>query len=71
MPYYVTNEGIASYNEALSALCTEKEVWRVDVDRAFADDTGEVPADLSADGVHFKKEGYALWLDYLATHTGT
>lgn len=71
VPYYVTNEGIASYNEALSALCAEKEVWRVDVDRAFADDTGEVPADLSADGVHFKKEGYALWLDYLATHTGT
>lgn len=71
VPYYVTNEGIASYNEALAALCAEKEVWRVDVDRAFADDTGEVPADLSADGVHFKKEGYALWLDYLATHTGT
>lgn len=71
VPYYVTNTGIASYNEALTALCAEKEVWRVDVDQAFVDDTGEVPGHLSADGVHFKKEGYALWLEYLSTHTGT
>lgn len=71
VPYYVTNEGIASYNEALAALCAEKEVWRVNVGEAFVDDTGELPGDLTADGVHFKREGYALWLDYLATHTGT
>lgn len=26
--------------------------------------------EVSADGVHFKKPGYGLWLDYLTSHTG-
>ena len=67
---YVTNEGITLYNEALTALCAQKEVWLVNVSEAYVDETGEPPADLSADGVHFKKDAYALWLDYLTTHTG-
>lgn len=70
-PYYVTNEGIASYNEALAAMCAEKEVRLIAVDQALVDEEGQVPSHLSADGVHFKKEGYTIWLDYLSTHTGT
>ena len=69
-PYYVTNEAIAAYNEALAGLCAEKEVFFLRVDEPFLDENGETQADLSADGVHFKKEGYIKWLDYLTTHTG-
>lgn len=68
---YVTNERIAAYNEALFALCGEKKVPLIGIPDPLLDDTGEVSADLSADGVHFKREGYALWLDYLTTHTGS
>lgn len=70
IPYYVTNEGVTSYNEVLPALCGEKKVRLVDIPDGLRDEEGESPADLSADGVHFKKAGYGLWLEYLTTHTG-
>ena len=68
--YYVTNENIAAYNETLSAMAEEKKVRLVNVAEALIDENGEAVKDLSADGVHFKKDGYILWLDYLTTHTG-
>lgn len=70
-PSYVTNEGIASYNEALAALCAEKKVRFVNVSEALVDETGQVPREDCADGVHFQKSGYVKWLDYLIAHTGT
>ena len=70
-PYYVTNESIAAYNETLSAMAEEKQVRLVNVAEALVDEDGEALHDLSADGVHFKKDGYVLWLDYLTTHTGS
>lgn len=67
---YVTNENIAYLNAALARLACEKQAAFLDLAEVMADEDGEVPADLSADGVHFKKEGYRLWLDYLTRHTG-
>jgi len=69
-PSYVTNERIAAYNEALAAMTAEKKVWLVDPAQVLADENGEGLRDLSADGVHFKREGYAVWRDYLLCHTG-
>lgn len=69
--YYVTNENIAAYNETLAAMAEEKQVRLVNVSEALTDEDGEAIHDLSADGVHFKKEGYIRWLDYLTTHTGS
>lgn len=69
-PYYVTNENIAAYNETLAAMTQEKEVRLVNVSEVLTDENGEAIHDLSADGVHFKKDGYILWLNYLTTHTG-
>lgn len=69
-PYYVTNEQISAYNAVLPALCQEKKVRFLDIPAALVDEDGESPTDLSADGVHFKREGYVLWLDHLITHTG-
>lgn len=70
-PYYVTNERIAAYNEALAAIAQEKKVYFLNISEVMEGEDGELEADLSADGVHFKKSGYRLWLDYLTTHTGT
>ena len=47
-----------------------EKVRLVNVAEALIDENGEAVKDLSADGVHFKKDGYILWLDYLTTHTG-
>lgn len=68
--YYVTNENIAAYNETLSAMAEEKKVRLVNVSEVLVDEDGEAIQDISADGVHFKKDGYILWLSYLTTHTG-
>lgn len=70
IPYYITNDGVADYNAALAQMCAEKEVLRVDAPDALVDENGESAAEFSADGVHFKREGYGVWLDYLVTHTG-
>lgn len=69
-PYYVTNEGVVAYNEALVAMAQEKKVFFLNIAEVMEDEDGELKSDLSADGVHFKKSGYLLWLDYLTTHTG-
>lgn len=68
---YVNNDLVKQYNEALVKMALEKDVYLVNTVEALADETGEVPADLSSDGVHFKKEGYLMWRDYLLCHTGT
>jgi len=69
-PYYVTNEGITEYNAALAEKCAELGVWFVDIPSDLLDENGEALADLSSDGVHFKKNGYTIWLDWLLCHTG-
>lgn len=68
--YYVTNEAIASYNEALATISEEKQVYLLNVWEPLVDENGELQAELSADGVHLKREGYERWLSYLTTHAG-
>lgn len=70
IPHYITNENITAYNAALPDMCQEKKVRLLAVPDALLDETGEMASDLSADGIHLKKSGYGLWLDYLTTHTG-
>lgn len=69
-PSYVNNTLVEQYNEALVGMAKEKDVYLVNVAEALMDETGEVPEELSADGVHFQKEGYVRWRDYLLCHTG-
>ncbi len=69
IPYYITNEGISGYNEALADYFTDQEVYLLGIPECLVDENGEVYPDYSADGVHFKKEGYELWLDHLTAHT--
>jgi len=67
---YVNNDMIRQYNAALVEMAKEKEVLLVNAAAALEDETGELPYELASDGVHFKKEGYVLWRDYLLCHTG-
>lgn len=67
--YYVNNEQIGVYNEIIRTLAAEKQIYLLDVGEAFVDENGELPYDASSDGIHFKRDGYKLWYDYLKTHT--
>lgn len=67
--YHITNAYIQELNAALLALCSEKEVYYVNLPEAFADSTGALPASKSWDGVHLQAGPYGDWLNYLKTHT--
>lgn len=64
-----TIKRITAYNEMLTQLCAEQECWYVDLYACFADEDGFLPSSASSDGIHLKKEQYAVMLDYLRTHT--
>lgn len=67
--YYITNEAIASYNEALATCFADKDVYLLGIPEDLVDESGELLSEYCADGVHFKKDGYVLWRSYLEAHT--
>lgn len=67
--YYVTNEQIGVYNEIIKAVAEEKRVYLLNVGEALVDETGELPYEASFDGIHFNRDGYKVWYEYLKTHT--
>jgi hypothetical protein len=68
-PSYITNEQIAVYNGLIEAVAQARQVYYVNVAQALVDESGALPADASADGIHFHREGYQAWYAYLKTHT--
>ena len=68
-PYYVTNEQIAVYNGIIADIAAEKHAVLVDVNAALVDGSGILPAEGTTDGVHFTKDYYIKWYDYLKIHT--
>ena len=68
-PYYVNNDRVAAYNAIYPQLAAEHQVALLDVASALSDENGILPADATADGVHFTKAWYQKWLAYLMNHT--
>lgn len=63
------NSYVRTFNELITKLCIEKEVYRVDVAEVFTDESGNLPGKYSSDGLHFNKNALNLWIEYLETHT--
>lgn len=59
---------VRTYNEALYNLAKEKGCWYMDLVEALADDTGYLPSNETADGVHLSANLYSVWADYVRTH---
>ena len=68
-PSWLNNEGIANYNAALQAMCQEKQVIYLNISEALVDEQGILPAEATVDGLHYTKDWYKKWLEYLMTHT--
>ena len=66
---WLTNERIALYNGIISQLAEDKQVYLLDPGEAMVDGQGEMPYEATVDGLHFKREWYKKWLDYLLAHT--
>lgn len=68
-PYYITNEQIAVYNEIIAGIAADKHTVLVDVDAALTDENGVLLRENTTDGVHFSKDHYKKWYEYLKRHT--
>ena len=68
-PEWLNNEGISYYNTSLRQMCEEKQVVFLNISEALVDASGVLPAEATVDGLHFTRDWYKKWLDYLMTHT--
>ena len=66
---YIKNTKVNSFNEAIYRVAWEKQVALLDVASVYRTEEGELAADMAADGVHFYRQGYAAWYEYLKSHT--
>ena len=62
---YENNDRINTYNEKITALCTEKNVTYLDLNSNFCDEAGFLPDDCAADGIHLNKSNCDKYLDVL------
>lgn len=67
--WWINNPSIDRYNDILQRVSLEKEVYYLDIQSVFRDEHGNLPLDASTDGIHFTREWYTLWYDYLRDHT--
>lgn len=68
-PAYLENDHLLVYNDLMKQVAREKRVAFLDLNPEFTDETGQLPADASKDGVHLKSSYCKQWLEYLKTHT--
>lgn len=66
---YLRNDRLLIYNELMKKAAAEKQVAFLDLNPVFTDETGQLPADASGDGVHLRGAYCRQWLEYLKVHT--
>lgn len=59
------NSNIDALNARLATFADNQRVFYLDTTSPFDDETGNLRADYSGDGVHFKGKCYAIWRDYI------
>lgn len=64
-----TRERAQGLNEALQALCADKECYYLDLFSFFADEDGYLPSEISTDGIHLTAAQYPIMADYFKSHT--
>ena len=57
---YASNDKIQDANEIIKSLCADAGCTYVDLHSTYQQN-GEMPAELSRDGVHLMPEAYAIW----------
>lgn len=66
--YSVTNEKINEINNYIYDLAEEKSLWILDMAEIFMNKEGELPAELTTNGIRLEKETYETWAEYITTH---
>lgn len=61
-----TNENIDAFNEYVKQAADRTGTIYLDINPYFKDETGSLPEDAAADGIHFVREYCLDWIDLLA-----
>ncbi len=65
---YINNENVNAFNGAIVRVASEKRVVLLDTAEPYLGGDGQLPAELTSDGVHFTLNGYGKWADFLRGH---
>lgn len=68
LAYYINNDNLQRFNEAIQRVAAEKKVALLNTAEAYTGEDGQLPAELAHDGCHFVYSAYHLWADYLRNH---
>ena len=68
LAYYINNDNLRNFNEAIRRVATEKKVVLLNTAEVYTGEDGQLPEELSSDGCHFALSAYTLWADYLRSH---
>lgn len=66
---YVNTENVDKFNLTIAGIALEKRVVLLDTAGVYRGPDGQLPEELTGDGVHFTSSGYKRWADFLRTHT--
>lgn len=67
----MNNDRIRALNNSIAQIATARGMYYIDLQEALAGDDGNLPEEIASkgDGYHLTPDGYAIWLEYLKTHT--
>ena len=68
LPASITNAGVEAFNGVIREVAAEKQVLLLDTAEVYRGEDGQLPAEMTSDGCHFKAKYYQRWADYLRTH---
>lgn len=57
----IPNDRITALNEAIAQIAQDENVAYLDLQTTFSDDDGNLRLELTTDGLHLSRYGYALW----------
>ncbi len=65
----INNYAVATFNQKIIDMCVQKNAAFVNVGEVLRDETGNLFADATSDGIHIGGSYATMWVDYLKTHT--
>ena len=69
LPAYETAANVKKFNQGIAKIAGKERVVLLDTASCLRDSEGQLPEELTRDGVHFSADGYVKWADYLRIHT--
>ena len=63
----INNAGINEFNSLLSDLENKQNIFYIDVNPVYDDESGNLSSAYSSDGIHLYAEYFSLWKDFILT----